>query len=158
MRNELMTEQMKEPVVHRLRFGIDIDGTISQAPQHFKRLIDALIEDDDYVFIITARDEGRRRETEEYLESLCIDYYQLLMKPIAWPGTIAEWKVTAVRDTNVQLMFDDEEPNCWAIQQETQCLAAHALPIPEMEKEIEDLRRISARRKARAARKEADGD
>ena len=124
--------------IHQLRFGIDIDGTITQAPKRFKLLIDALIADDDYVCIITGRDAGRRQETEELLRSLDINYHQLLMKPIDWPGTMPEWKVKAVRETNVQLMFDDEEENCWAIQQQTDCLAAHALPIPELEKEFVD--------------------
>jgi uncharacterized HAD superfamily protein len=127
----------KEPVVHRLRFGIDIDGTITQAPRHFKRLIDALREDDDYVYIITGRDEGRREETEEFLRSIGIKYHRLVMKPIDWPGTIPEWKVTAVRDADVQLMFDNEEENCWAIQQQTSCLTAHALPIPEIGEEFQ---------------------
>ena len=130
----------KEPVIGQLRFGIDIDGTITQAPKRFKRLIDALIADDDLVFIITGRDSGRREETEELLRSLGIRYHQLLMKPIDWPGTMPEWKVKAVRETNVQLMFDDEEENCWAIQQQTRCLAAHALPIPELAKEFKQLR------------------
>ena len=130
----------KEPVIRQLRFGIDIDGTITQAPKRFKMLIDALIADDDLVFIITGRDSGRREETEELLRSLGIRYHQLLMKPIDWPKTMPEWKVKAVRETNVQLMFDDEEENCWAIQQQTRCLAAHALPIPELAKEFKQLR------------------
>ena len=146
----------KAPVVHRLRFGIDIDGTITQAPMHFKRLIDALIEDDDYVFILTGRDEGRRRETEEFLASLCITYHRLVMKPLDWAGTMSEWKVKAVRETNVQLMFDDEEANCWAIQQHTQSLAAHALPIPELEEELAGLMKEWKRRKAGTHHVEAD--
>lgn len=129
----------KEPVIRQLRFGIDIDGTITQAPQHFKRLIDALMEDDDYVFIITGRDAGRRPETEEFLASLGIRYHRLVMKPVDWPGTMPEWKVKAVRETKCQLMFDDEEANCWAIQQQTRCLTAHALPIPEVHEEFDDL-------------------
>lgn len=146
--------QEKQPVIHRLRFGIDIDGTITQAPKHFKRLIDALMEDDDYVFIITGRDEGRRQETEEFLKSMCIEYHRLVMKPIDWPGTMPEWKVKAVRETNVQLMFDDEEANCWAIQRQTHCLMAHALPIPEIGEEFEDLMRDWELRKKRAHRGE----
>jgi len=130
----LMVE--KTPVIRQLRFGIDIDGTITQAPKHFKALIDALIADDDLVFIITGRDSGRREETVELLRSLEINYHQLLMKPIDWPGTMPEWKVKAVLETNVQLMFDDEEDNCCAIQQQTHFLAAHALPIPELDKEL----------------------
>jgi len=146
----------KQPVIHRLRFGIDIDGTITQAPNHFKRLIDALIADDDYVFIITGRDAGRRQETEEFLRSLRIRYHDLMMKPIDWPGTVPEWKVKAVREANIQLMFDDEEANCWAIQQQTQCLTAHALPIPEMEEEFVDL--LRARKRVKAHGEEAQGE
>jgi len=137
----------KEPVIHRLRFGVDIDGTISQAPKHFKRLIDALIGDDHYVYIITGRDEGRRRETEDFLDSLCVNYHHLVMKPVDWPGSMPEWKVNAVREANVQLMFDDEETNCRAIQQQTKCLSAHVLPIPELAAEIQELKRVSERRK-----------
>lgn len=149
-----MERWAKQPVVHRLRFGIDIVGTISQAPLHFKRLIDALLEDNDYVFIITGRDEGRRRETMEFLDSMCIRFHKLVMKPIDWLGTMPEWKVKAVLDTRVQLMFDDEEANCWAIQQRTPCLAAHALPIPELEEEKLEMIRASERRKQGACHTE----
>lgn len=129
----------KEPVVRQLRFGIDIDGTITQAPSHFKRLIESLHKTGNLIFIITGRDDGRRAETSELLEILGIEYDELVMKPFEWPGTIPEWKVKAVRETNAQLMFDDEEANCWAIQLETQCLAAHALPIPELQQEYVEL-------------------
>lgn len=140
-----MANHTKRPVVQKLRFGIDIDGTITQAPKHFKRLIDSLRESKNCVFIITGRDAGRRAETEQFLKSMCINYDELVMKPIDWPLTMPEWKVLAVHQTRVQLMFDDEEANCWAIQQQTQCLAAHALPIPEMGEEIRDLREESHR-------------
>lgn len=129
----------KEPVVGRLRFGIDIDGTITQAPSHFKRLIDAMLVAGNYVAIITARDDHRLGETEELLNLLGIRYHDLVMKPYEWPGTIPELKVKAVKEYDIQLMFDDEEPNCWAIQQQTQCLTAHALPIPELQQEYLDL-------------------
>ncbi len=129
----------KEPVVRHLRFGIDIDGTITQAPSHFKRLIDSVHKAGNRVYIITARDDGRREETEELLSILGVYYDEMWMKPYEWPGTIAEWKVKAVLETNCQLMFDDEEANCWAIQQQTPCLAAHALPIPEMQQEYTQL-------------------
>lgn len=138
----------KEPVIHRLRFGIDIDGTITQAPKHFKRLIKALMDDDDLIFIITARDEGRREETAKFLQTLGIKYHQLLMRPMEWPGTVSEWKVDAVLQTNVHLMFDNEEENCWAIQQHTQCLTAHALPIPEIEQEYQSIAKDGQLREA----------
>ena len=140
----------KQPVEEHLRFGIDIDGTITQAPSHFKRLIDAMQLVGNYVAIITARDDGRRAETEELLELLGISYDELIMKPIEWPGTVPEFKVLAVREHDVQLMFDDEEPNCWAIQQQTQCLTAHALPIPELQQEYLELLEQYDRRMARA--------
>lgn len=90
-----------------------------------------------------------RGQAEEFLDSLCIDYDHLVMKPVDWAQTMPEWKVKAVRETNVQLMFDDEEPNCRAIQQQTPCLAAHVFPIPQHEAEIEELKRISERRRRR---------
>ena len=143
-----MTE--KQPASEYLRFGIDIDGTITQAPSHFKRLIDAMLMADDYVVIITARDEGRRAETEELLGILGIRYDELVMKPIEWPGPVPEFKVKAVQERNVQLMFDDEETNCWAIQQQTSCLTAHALPIPELQQEYLELLEEYDRRMAKA--------
>lgn len=150
--------ERKQPVVDRLCFGIDIDGTITQAPSHFKRIIDAMTDTGNRVVIITARDEGRRDETEELLELLGIRYDALIMKPISWPGTIPEFKVKAVLDSNVQLMFDDEEANCWAIQQRTHCLAAHALPIPELQEEylalLEEHDRKLAEERARRMREQ----
>jgi uncharacterized HAD superfamily protein len=122
-------------VIRQLRYGIDIDGTITQAPRHFKNLIDALIEDGDYIIIITARDESMREETEETLKTLNINYHDILMMPLDWGGTIPEFKVKAVRESGVQLMFDNEEENCWAVQQQTTCLTAHILPIPEIDYE-----------------------
>ena len=139
----------KEPASRHLRFGIDIDGTITQAPSHFKRLIDAMMLAGSYVCIITARDDHRRAETEELLGLLGVRYHDLIMKPYEWPGTVPEFKVIAVREHDVQLMFDDEEPNCWAIQQQTQCLTAHALPIPELQQEYLDLLEEYDRRLAR---------
>lgn len=140
----------KHRAISHLRFGIDIDGTITQAPSHFRRLIDSMHLAGNYVAIVTARDEGRRPETEELLGLLGIRYHELVMKPIEWPGTVPEFKVLAVREHNVQLMFDDEEGNCWAIQQQTSCLTAHALPIPELQEEYLDLLEEHDRRMAKA--------
>ncbi|MCL5958806.1 MAG: hypothetical protein M1358_05715 [Chloroflexi bacterium] len=115
-----------------LRFGIDIDGTISQAPRHFKRLIDALLDRGNEVYIITGRQEDRRRQTQELLDCLEIRYTELVMRPEDWQGTVAEFKVQEVRDRDVHLMIDDDTANCWAVEQQTQALAAHMLPVPEM--------------------------
>lgn len=123
----------KQPIgANPLRFGIDIDGTISQAPRHFKTLIDALLEHGSRVYIITARNEGLRPITETFLRDLAINYTELIMLPLDWPGTVADFKVKMVREKAVHLMFDDDEENCWAIEQHTPALAAHMLPIPEM--------------------------
>ena len=123
----------KQPVAEEpLRFGIDVDGTISQAPHHFKDLIDALLEHGSRVYIITGRAEDMRQKTEELLDCLSIRYSELVMRPIDWPGTVTEFKVRMVREKKVHLMIDDDARNCWAIEQKTQALAAHMLPIPEM--------------------------
>jgi uncharacterized HAD superfamily protein len=122
-----------------LKFGIDIDGTISRAPKHFKRLIDALENTGNLVYIVTARDSGRREETEAFLRSLGIHYHSLIMKPIEWSGTIPEYKVEVVARKGMHMLIDDEEPNCWAVQQQTQALAAHMLPTPEIPEEYEEL-------------------
>ncbi len=124
---------IKRPVaMEPLRFGIDIDGTISQAPRHFKRLIDALLSRDDKVYIVTGRLEDRRRDTQELLDCLGIRYTELVMRPSDWQSTVAEYKAKVVQEKGIHLMIDDDETNCWTIEQQTPALAAHMLPIPEM--------------------------
>jgi 1-phosphofructokinase family hexose kinase len=126
-------EPPKRPVGprERLRYGMDIDGTITQAPRHFKRLIDALLQAGDEVYIVTARPESDRPNTEALLASLGIDYHELLMRPDDWPGTIADFKVRAVQERELHLLMDDDPRNCWAVIQRTDALAGHMLPIPE---------------------------
>ncbi len=126
-------EPPKRPVGprERLRYGMDIDGTITQAPRHFKRLIDALLAAGDHVYIVTARLESHRRETEALLASLGIQYNELLMRPDDWPDTIADFKVQAVRQRQLHLLMDDDPRNCWAVVRHTEALAGHMLPIPE---------------------------
>lgn len=123
----------KRPVaMEPLRFGIDIDGTITRAPLHFKRLIESLIKHGDEVYIVTGREEDIRQETEELLERLGIRYTELIMRHRGWQGTVADFKVREVKRKRIHLMIDDNAETCWAIQQRTPSLAAHMLPIPEM--------------------------
>jgi uncharacterized HAD superfamily protein len=129
--NNERTERQKTPVRTILRFGIDIDGTITRAPKHFKRLIDALLASGNEVHIVTGRDAGRIKETDDLLRSMAIHYTSLVMKPVDWPGTMPEYKVRAVKDLNLHLLIDDEEPNCWAVEFRTGALAAHMLPFPD---------------------------
>lgn len=130
-------EKGKTPVRSYLRFGIDIDGTISRAPKHFQRLINALIGAGNVVYIITARDEGRRQETEEFLASLRIRYQWLIMKPIGWPHTVPDYKVQVILEKDIHMLIDDEEENCWAVELKTQALAVHMLPAPTLSEEFE---------------------
>ncbi len=123
----------------RLRYGMDIDGTITQAPRHFKRLIDALLAAGDYVCILTARLESERPETEALLASLRIHYDELLMRPDDWPHSIADYKVHSVRERELHVLLDDDPRNCWAVIQRTEALAGHMLPIPETPEEEETL-------------------
>ncbi|HPP76573.1 MAG TPA: hypothetical protein PLU88_15750 [Armatimonadota bacterium] len=129
----------KTPVRSFLRFGIDIDGTISRAPKHFQRLINALMDAGNTVYIITARDAGRREETEELLASLRIRYHYLIMKPIEWPYTIPDFKVEVILEKDIHMLIDDEEENCWAVELRTPCLAVHMLPAPIVSEEFEGL-------------------
>lgn len=123
----------KSPVATEpLRFGIDVDGTISQAPHHFKRLIDALLKHGNEVYIITGRTEDMRSETQELLDCLGINCTQLIMRPREWKDTVAEFKVRMIQERGVHMMFDDNAEICRAVQQGTRALAAHMLPIPEM--------------------------
>ncbi|MEN6371161.1 MAG: hypothetical protein ABFD64_04025 [Armatimonadota bacterium] len=129
----------KTPVRSYLRFGIDIDGTISRAPRHFQRLINALMAAGNVVYIITARDAGRRQETEEFLAALRIRYHWMIMKPIDWLGTIPDYKAQVVLEKDVHMLIDDEEENCWAVEIRTQALAVHMLPAPTVSEEFEVL-------------------
>ncbi len=128
----------KRPVeMEPLRFGIDIDGTLTQAPRHFKRLIDALLNLGNEVYIVTARTEDQREQTLSHLRCVGIGFTELVMRPKDWQGTIAQYKVSWVQEKRLHLMIDDNEENCWAVQQQTEALAAHMLPIPEMPEALE---------------------
>lgn len=129
----------KTPVHSYLRFGIDIDGTISRAPKHFQRLINSLLTAGNLVYIITARDEGRRQETEDFLASLRIRYNWLIMKPLDWPHTIPDYKVEVVLEKDLHMLIDDEEDNCWAVELRTPALAVHMLPAPILTEEFVEL-------------------
>lgn len=41
------------------------------------------------------------------------------------------FKVRAVREKRMHLTIDDDKRNCWAINEQTEALAAHMLPFPE---------------------------
>jgi uncharacterized HAD superfamily protein len=125
------SEERTHPVRGRLVFGIDIDGTLSQAPEHFRSLIHAIKNSGERVVIITARDEGRRVETEALLRELHVHYDDLVMRPIDWPTTAAQFKVQKCLEYQVDLFIDNEEENCWAVEQQTPTLALFMLPIPE---------------------------
>jgi uncharacterized HAD superfamily protein len=127
----------KTPVRSFLRFGIDIDGTISRAPKHFQRLINALMGAGNLVYIITARDAGRQQETEDFLASLRIRYNWLIMKPIDWPYTVPDYKVEVIQEKDIHMLIDDEEENCWAVELRTQALAVHMLPSPILPEEFD---------------------
>lgn len=131
------TDPPKQPVgeVERLRYGMDIDGTITQAPRHFKRLIDALRAAGDCVYIVTARRESTRLETEALLASLAITYDELIMQPDDWLLSVADFKVQAVRQKELHLLMDDDPENCWAVVQRTNALAGLMLPIREVPQE-----------------------
>lgn len=112
-----------------LVFGIDIDGTITAAPRHFKKLIDSLIASGNEVIIVTGRDSGRHDETVKLLESLCIQHTRLVMKPLDWPDTMPEYKVMACRRERVDILIDDEYPNCLAVGHETQTMPLLSLAV-----------------------------
>ena len=125
-------EPAKRPVSREsgLRYGMDIDGTITRAPRHFKRIIDALMDNGDTVYILTARPESWRQPTIDLLSQLGIRYHELLMRPDDWAGTIPDFKVARVVEKEMHITIDDDEANCWAINEHTMCLAAHMLPFP----------------------------
>jgi len=130
---ELHSRPPKRPLSERegLRFGIDIDGTIAQAPRHFKRLIDALLTNGNQVYIVTGRRELTRAETESLLHSLGISFTELVMRPDDWAESVAEFKVRVVREKDLHLVIDDDVEVCLAISEHSEALAAHMLPFAE---------------------------
>lgn len=63
--------------------GLDIDGTITAAPEFFRMLSEAVYRDGGKVIIVSARSNTRhaRRETEFELRELGILYSKLLLLP-----------------------------------------------------------------------------
>ena len=127
------SDRAAPPVRTTLRVGIDIDGTITRAPEHFKRLIEALLDSGNEVHIVTGRDASRRSETVMLLYSLGVRCTSLMMKPVDWPHTIPDFKVEATKDLNLHMLIDDEEETCRAVEERTRALAAHMLPLAESE-------------------------
>ncbi|HVC33824.1 MAG TPA: hypothetical protein VNL16_09975 [Chloroflexota bacterium] len=125
-------EPSKRPVGTNegLCYGMDVDGTITRAPRHFKRLVDALLDHGDEVYIVTGRWERIRGETGALLASLEIRYTALLMRPDTWPGTVAEFKVRGVQEARLHITIDDDQRDCWAINEQTEALRGAHVAIP----------------------------
>jgi uncharacterized HAD superfamily protein len=87
-----------------MKIGIDIDGTITAAPPLFSVLTRALRKEGHEVVIVTFRDKGHRKETEEELETLGVEYDKLVMG-----NQIANfpWKAKQVMKYDLDAFFED---------------------------------------------------
>ena len=94
---------------------VDIDGTLILGGNANQRLINYLDTfDDTEIIIVTARLEADRQETVQQLDSLDIDYDQLIMKPseeVSSPDFKEEAASQLLETWNVMLAIDNDPDN-----------------------------------------------
>ena len=94
---------------------VDIDGTLilgGSANQRLMNYLDTF--DDTEIIIVTARLEADRQETVQQLDSLDIDYDQLIMKPseeVSSPDFKEEAASQLLETWNVMLAIDNDPDN-----------------------------------------------
>jgi uncharacterized HAD superfamily protein len=107
----------------KLKVGLDIDGTLTEAPKVFRKLTDGT-----KLILITGRPESNRKETESYLKSNKIRPDKLFMYPDdADPDGVAEWKADLVTSEGIDIMFDNNHTNAHVINAATNAVAGHIL-------------------------------
>ena len=89
-----------------MKYGIDIDGTISFLPEFFALLTKALIDNGHEVHIITYRSKSNRFDTMKDLENWSISYTELHMAGYS-DSPMHLWKASLAEKLNIDVMFDD---------------------------------------------------
>ncbi len=87
-----------------MRIGLDIDGTITRAPEFFAFLSKALMDAGHQVAVVTHRMD--RRLTEEELAEYGVQYHELIL-PEEFDHEIAEWKIEAFKKLQPDVVFED---------------------------------------------------
>lgn len=86
--------------------GLDLDATISGAPEFFAMLTNALVAGGHEVHVITFRDASDRAATVAELEAYGIAWTRLLLPPdeVSDPPS---WKAEVARRLGLDAMFED---------------------------------------------------
>ncbi|HNO78713.1 MAG TPA: hypothetical protein PKN33_11690 [Phycisphaerae bacterium] len=87
-----------------MRIGLDIDGTITRAPEFFAFLSKVLMAAGHHVAVVTHRMD--RRLTEEELAEYGVQYHELIL-PEEFDHEIAEWKIEAFEKMQPDIVFED---------------------------------------------------
>ena len=90
-----------------MNIGLDIDGTISEAPEFFSLLSASLKAAGHKVHIVTYRDPKSIEETKQELKSWKIAYDALHLPEEGFGMGMAEWKRDVAKAMNLDLMADD---------------------------------------------------
>ena len=88
-----------------MKVGIDLDETITAAPEFFSLLTHALCVAGHEVHVITYREAESRNQTEAELAELGIRYSLLHLPPANKDGAV--WKAELVKTLGIEIIFDD---------------------------------------------------
>lgn len=96
-----------------LKVAIDIDGVISSNPDFWKWLVYQLTKKPNNVkvFIVSARNPNRLKETENDLLDWGIRYDELITMPKEAPRSFkyqAIWKIAAIKEIEADIWVDDD--------------------------------------------------
>lgn len=90
-----------------MNIGVDIDHTITEAPELFSAMLNGFLASGHKVFIITYRSNLDRLMTEKELESYNVKYTKLIMTPEDPPLPPGPWKCKIARQIDLDIMIDD---------------------------------------------------
>ena len=105
-----------------MRIGLDIDGTITQAPEFYSIMTRALLLTGNEVHIISYRKTNLAEYTYAQLRKWKIQYTKIHMtaEDIAAP----EWKAKIAKEMRLDIMIDDDIANLMAMPKEVKRLCA----------------------------------
>ncbi len=87
-----------------MRIGLDIDGTITRAPEFFAFLSKVFMDAGHHVAVVTHRMD--RKLTEEELAEYGVQFHELIL-PENFDHEIAEWKIEAFEKIKPDIVFED---------------------------------------------------
>ncbi|MGE0434654.1 MAG: HAD family hydrolase [Planctomycetota bacterium] len=91
-----------------MKIGLDLDGTITAAPEFFRIVAEALLQAGHEVHVITWRRPEFLKRTQRTLDELGMRYSALHVPEIADTLKPVElWKARVVVELGIELMIDD---------------------------------------------------